>query len=277
MQLMMRMIGTFVLVVCSVTSFGCGEGQIQPPSVYRDCVSDVARTTDGILRVCAQINQQTLDTVERLLKPTDTEIILTSGGGPSSVGMDFARLISRRGLTVRARHFCLSACSTYVLMTARRVIVEPETIVAFHHTASFAFDFIAHRAGASADSPLWRGAMEERDFYKQNGLDPDLLYGFAAAVEPTCAVTRSTSGDTTDREIFMSYHYGWFVPTPEEAETLFLGRLSGAWPSNRQQAEASLRALTGIPGLEVRYGWPANLKIDPAWYARTLPDCGTTQ
>lgn len=274
MQWMMRMIGTFVLLVCSITSSGCGARQIQPPSVYQVCDHNVGRTSDGVLYVCAQLNQQTVDAVRRELKPTDTEIILTSGGGPSSVGMDFARLISRRGLTVRARHFCLSACSTYVLMTARRVVVEPETVVAFHHTASFAIEFFADRAGANADDPSRAGTREERDFYKQNGLNPDLLYGFAAAVEPTCAGIRSTPGGPTEREGYVNYRYGWFVPTVAEAEALFLGRLSGAWPGNRQQAESTLRALTGNPGLEVRYGWPANLKIDPAWYARTLPDCG---
>lgn len=143
----------------------------------------------------------------------------------------------------------------------------------YHHTASFAIDFFADRAGASADDPSRGGAKEERDFYRQNGLDPDLLYGFAAAVDPTCTGIRNTPGGSTEREGYVNYRYGWFVPTAAEAEALFLGRMSGAWPGDRQQAERSLRSITGRPQLEMRYGWPTDLKIDPAWYARTLPTC----
>lgn len=248
---------------------GCAAQQ-EARSGYELCNHGVTRTSDGILRVCAQLNQQTIASVQDQLKPSDSEILLTSGGGTSADAMRFADLVNARGLTIRTRQFCLSACATYVLLTARTVVVEPYTMVAFHHTGAFVVDFFADRSGTPAGSPARTLGAEERRFFAANGLDPDILYRLAAAVEPTCTGLQPTS---TGQEGFIRYRYAWFIPTHDEAQALFRGRLSGYWPASRREAESILRPTLGEPGLNIAFGWPASMNPDPAAAARALPSC----
>ena len=258
------MLAAFVAVAS-----GCAAAP-EKRTLYDLCAQGVHRTSEGTLRVCAQLNETTLAEVERQLVPEDREIVLTSGGGPSGPAMDFARLLNERRITVRARQFCLSACATYVLLTAERVVVEPNAVVAFHHTAAFTLDLMAYRAGLPGDAPARDPGLAERAFFRTAGLDEKLLDRLAVAVDPICVGTRTTAAG---REAYLNYRWAWFTPSRSEAESLFRGRLSGYWPASRDEVQPILRATLGNDRLNVRYGWPEFGETDPAVFAATLPNC----
>jgi hypothetical protein len=223
-----------------------------------------------VVRVCDQLNARTLASLTAALEPKDREILLTSGGGTASDAMAFAELIATRGLTVRARQFCLSACATYVLTAAPKVVVEPYTIVAFHHTGAFVVDVFADRAEAPADDPSRAPALAERAFFQRHGLDPALLSRLGLAVEPGCVGVDAGPSGSVGR---IEYRHAWFVPSRTAADEMFRGRLSGWWPGDAGETESILRPTLADPELTVAYGALPAAPADLAAYARSLPDC----
>ncbi len=261
----------YFLIACIAISSSCSAAP-EKRTAYELCVPGVTRTSDGVMRVCAQLNADTVAQVERGLAAGDREIILTSGGGTTGPAMSLARLLNERKITVRARQFCLSACATYVLLSADKIVIEPYTVVAFHHTGAFALDLMSARAAPSTEPRQNQTSIQERQFFRDAGLDDTLLDRLSMAVEPTCAGVRNTS---VGREGYLNYRWAWFTPNREEAEALFRGRMSGYWPSSQREVQAILRATLGDERLQVAYGWPEISESDPAMVAATLPSCPT--
>lgn len=266
----------FFVIICIAALVGCGSSsgreQDAPKgrTAYEMCVRGVSRTQQGILRICDQINPTTISSVRQALSLSDSEVILTSGGGTSSSAMELGRILRERGVTVRARQFCLSACSTYVLPAAKKVIVEPYTIIAFHHTGAFAIDLLNDRAGAPIDSPSRGLAVAERAYYEEIGMDVALLDRFAVAVEPTCiGYTQTEQG----RMAVINYRYNWFVPTKSEIKSIFHERVSGYWPESKGEAEAIIRPTLGDERINVAFGWRAGAAPVVSDLARSLPSC----
>jgi len=259
------------LFACLVGS-GCRTPQNEhPQSVYAGCASPVTRDTAGVLYVCGQLNESTVQLALDQMRPSDREIVLTSGGGIAQQAIKLAEAIRARQMTVRVRDFCLSACPTYVLLTAPRVLVEPNALVAFHHTGAFAYDVIGARTGAPASHPIFAQADRERDFFRTAGLSPDLLDRLALAVEPTCMGVRvRTNG--SGKEMVLLYRWAWFVPELDTAQAMFADRLSGYWPKSGSEAQTLLERLRSASKQTVRYG-ELPIAIDPASLAVTLPEC----
>ncbi|GLK50115.1 hypothetical protein GCM10017620_30890 [Brevundimonas intermedia] len=148
-------------------------------------------------------------------------------------------------------------------------MVEPDTVIAFHHTGAFATEVMAARSGMPADSSFRQQATHEREFFERQGLDPDLLNRIAMSVEPTCmGIRRSGSG----LERHLNYRWAWFVAERAEAARMFRGRMSGYWPASRSEAEAILRPTLGDSDLTVSYG-PLASSMAPAEMAAKLPVC----
>jgi hypothetical protein len=259
-----------VAILVLTLSAACAEPGHPSPEVYRSCAQPVGRSPEGVLEVCGRLDRALVQAAVSQLAPTDRELVLTSGGGISPAAITLARALNARGLTVRVRGFCLSACSTYVLLTARSVIVEPGAIVAFHHTGANALEAIAYRSRRPVPPAVLQPAADERAFFGEAGLEPVLLDQLGMAVEPSCFGIRARAQG--GRERFMNYRWSWFIPTHAEAEAMFRGRLSGYWPSSAEEAEQAFAALLGRTGTRVKYGVlpPA---IAPADLAATLPTC----
>jgi len=259
-----------VAILVVMLSAACAEPARPSPDVYRACTQAVGRSPEGVLEVCGRLDRALVQAAVSQLAPTDKELVLTSGGGISPAAMTLARALNARGMTVRVRGFCLSACSTYVLLTAHSVIVEPGAIVAFHHTGANAIEAIAYRSHRPVPPAVLQPAADERAFFEEAELDPTLLDRLGMAVEPVCfgIRTRAQGG----RERVMNYRWSWFIPAHAEAEAMFRGRLSGYWPSSAGEAEQAFAALLGRTGTRVRYGVlpPPTAPTD---LAATLPTC----
>ena len=254
-----------LLAACSPAENSAG------PSRYDLCNVGVHRTSTGVIRACGPMSPKFVEAIERELKDGDKEIILTSGGGSTEAAMQLARILHEKDVGVRARQFCLSACSTYVLLTAPRVSIDPYTIVAFHYTGAFNLAVIGSRSGLASGAPALRQVSEEKEFFSDFGLDPELLNRFSMAIEPSCMGMRATPNG--GRERFLNYRNAWFIPTPNEAASLFNGKMSGYWPQSKEEAQSILRPTIGDPEARLVYGWPSQETIDPEAVARTLPDC----
>ncbi|KIC52318.1 hypothetical protein RM53_16770 [Brevundimonas nasdae] len=260
----------FILALSLLPLTGaCSERKARTLHGYDLCQRGVRRLETGVLRICDQLNEAVVSQAISQLRDDDTEVLLTSGGGVVSAAITLVEALNARHITVRVRQFCLSACSTDVLLAAEKVVVEPHTIVAFHHTGAFAAEVMADRSGMSADSPFRQQATREREFFEREGLDPDLLNQIAMSIEPICmGIRRQGSG----RERYLNFRKAWFVPDRIEADRMFRGRLSGYWPASGSQAQAILRPTLGDGDLTVSYG-PLASSMSPAKMAAQLPVC----
>ena len=240
-----------------------------PPDPYKVCGQSVERGADGRLKICGRLTAQMTEAVIRELKPEDSEVLMTSGGGFATPAIALVKALNDHRITVRVRDFCLSACSTYVLLAAHRIVIEPGAVVAFHHTGAFALEAFAYRSGLPVTATVLQPARDERVFFTEQGLDPALLDRIAMAIEPRCFGLRRTE---QGRERYLNSDWAWFVPSRSEAETMFRGRIVGYWPSSAAEAQQALRALVEDDDLRVKYGaLPA--ATAPSVVAATLPTC----
>ena len=230
----------------------------------------VYRTVEGRLKVCAPITDDVVQQVGELSATDDTELLITSDGGPHRAGMALARLVRERHWTVRAQQFCLSACSTYVMAMADHVVVDPYTVVGFHHTGAWMFEATAEHARLPATSRFRTVAREERAAYRDAGRDDRMLDRIAMAVEPTCfqIAQRRSPADPTTRA-----RYDVYIPDREAAQEIFGDRLSGYWPADAEMATAILRGSIGRPNASVKWGPLPTGEVRPEIIGARLPRC----
>lgn len=243
------------------------------PTGYELCSrTGVFRTNDGIVRICAPITQDVVDQVSRTLTPDDREVILTSDGGAQIHAIQLAELLRQRDITVRVRQFCLSACSTYVMGMVNRVVVEPYTVVAFHHTAAFALDAVAARTGMSDDSSVRRASRSERAAYRAAGRDDRMLDRIAMTVEPTCVSSREVGGRP---EVVINYRWQWYMPDFATAQAIFGDRLSGDWLEDEDMAKEIFRRSLDQPNATIKFGELAGGETRPEVVGPSLPACAS--
>lgn len=70
--------------------------------------------------------------VEAGIADTTREVVLNSPGGLIVEAARIADRLAGRGLTVRVRGHCASACATMLMPMARRIVVEPGALVMLH-------------------------------------------------------------------------------------------------------------------------------------------------
>jgi hypothetical protein len=86
-----------------------------------------------VFAISGETDQAMADCVAAKLKPTTTELVIDSPGGPSGVAMDIAeRLSGLRDLTIRVDGECVSSCANYFLPLGRRLLVGRQAIIMVH-------------------------------------------------------------------------------------------------------------------------------------------------
>lgn len=241
-----------------------------PKHTYDLCVRGISRTNSGVLRFCDQINDASVEALKRAVRPTDTQMILTSGGGTTSPAIEMGTLVREMGLEIKVRQFCLSACATYILPATESIVIEPYAIVAFHHTASFVADAIADKAGVADDHPSRNLASIERRYFQGLGIESNILDQIATSVEPYCIGYTRQGGQ---RMAVIRFRHEWTVPTPEQLRRLVRGKISGYWPSSGREVQDILSRTLGKESVVVRYGWSPLMDNQSSAKATPLPTC----
>jgi hypothetical protein len=114
------------------------------------------------------------------LKPETTTLVLDSGGGLTTDGLEMGRLIHTRGLDVVVDGLCASSCANYLFTAGRHKTVLPGSYVGFHGDprASRAGDDELARARGEV-VPVRLGNPEQYraddEFYRSIGLNPAIF------------------------------------------------------------------------------------------------------
>lgn len=249
----------------------CSPQAVEPPVGYALCArTGVFRTEAGLLRVCAPITPEVVQAVETELGDEDRVLLITSDGGTPRDALALAEVLRERDVTLRVEQFCLSACSTYVMALAPRVVVASYSVVAFHHTGAWVFDATAARKAMPPDARYREAPASERAAFRASGLDDKLLDRIAMAVEPRCFRERQTgTGPVADLE----YNYALYIPDRTALREIYGDRLSGPWTDDGEMAATILRGTLGQPRLRVAFGPLPTGEVRPEVIGPAPPDC----
>ena len=114
------------------------------------------------------------DCVAAKLKPTTTELVIDSQGGPVDAALDIAEKLSTLpDLTIRIDGQCSSSCANYVLPLGRRLTVGRQAIIMLH--GGFDGAFVAK---AAPDERAATQALAERQktFARARQIPPGWLF-----------------------------------------------------------------------------------------------------
>ena len=135
---------------------------------------------------------------------------------------------------------CLSACAHFVFLPALFKTVKPNSIVAFHHTAtsmSQAFVASGRRDLASFYLPV---AQQEQDLYRSAGLSRRILEEPFQMISPICY------RESEDRPLGSEYRAGvftqftFYIPALSDLYRNGVTEIGGFWPTTPQDVEPAL-------------------------------------
>lgn len=247
---------------------GEATGVTYPLRADTPCPSGLAVSIAGptTLRFCGQINDETVDVTIRALETGyfDT-LLIDSFGGFTKAGMRLGRYLNGHDIDLYVDHICMSACSQFVMLGARRVALRATSIVAMHDTQTATNLLTGPRVRSpesDADPTL------EAEFYEEIGVPEELLYVPLAQLRASCLVGPLELDGLTGIRIKSQFAY--FMPDARYFEEIHPGALLTDWP----EREVALGEAAGInaraPEVDLRlvYGYP-----DRSLTVERLSDC----
>lgn len=122
------------------------------------CQQETAET----FRIDGSIDSAMADCIAAAWQPTTRVLVLNSPGGDVATALDIAARFEGQGLEMRVDGECNSSCANYFLPLARRIAVEPGSVVMLH---------------GSVDPALRARMTQDRDSYLRGrvaeGMTPD--------------------------------------------------------------------------------------------------------
>ncbi len=223
-----------------------------------------------------QIDAASVARFEQVLRSPSAEgarwIEITSAGGDAPAGFAMGHLIHDRGLSVRVKGYCVSACAQYVFLAGKFKSVEPKSLVLFHNTLGMIERLhraAGEREGADAFVPV---AKQETQFLHEIGVDTDLTALAMGGLGPVCiTVNKQFAASDLKR-----YGYGSrvvaFGVSKQMIEGL-AGPVQGYWPTDYPDMFHTLRILPFNRAFTVAWVSGVAIKSQMRPIAPALPFC----
>lgn len=118
-----------VLVIAAFLALGgCATTASGPEQPGPICRQETAET----FRIDGSIDQTMAECIAAAWRPTTRILILNSPGGDVATALDIAARFESLGLEMRIDGECNSSCANYFLPLARRIAIEPGSVVMLH-------------------------------------------------------------------------------------------------------------------------------------------------
>lgn len=196
------------------------------------------------IRLTGRINAASLQLVERGLTPQTERLIINSAGGRGPEAIKLGSLIRSRDLMVVVDGICLSACAHFVFLPARSKRVEPNSVVAFHQTATAISDLLSASGRPDLASWFLPFADQEQDFYVKAGISRRALVEPFEKILPICYREDKSLPVSSEYRTATFTHFTFYVPTLADLYAHGSGQITGDWPSSPRDVE---RAISRYP------------------------------
>lgn len=241
-------------------------------------VSCAASRAADTVRLVGEIDHGRVAIVRELLDGPGGRSIrwleITSHGGDARAGMELAGLVIERGLGVRVRGFCISACALFPFMAARVREVESGSLVLFHN--SMELDQALNRlAGKGHGVDAYASVVErEQQILGQIGFKADLVKMGLVGLEPVCVLENAAFAVQDPRRYGYFFRFGGFIMPRADVEALTGVPIHGFWPSNVQEAEEAWKKIE-LSGK--RINWITSAEVQTADSESIITDCGVLE
>lgn len=235
--------------VLALVGGGCSPAQQKKvSSVAQACQPGVI--ISGLqARVCGSIDQALAEGTVNAIEAGARTVVITSTGGRPAEAIKIARSIRTHDVSVVVEGMCASACAYTIFLSAPRVRVAENAVVAFHHTTSSVIEAAEQFSDTRIHIQDREVSRIEADFMVEAGLDPAILYSTTAVLDPVCIGTGSRSGRAQN---FIATRARYFVPTRSEAEAMRGRPFVGYWPSSAAEVTANYEHYRGKRGGRIR-------------------------
>ena len=249
----------------SLVVSACSPGGAEPPG-------DRAIDANEALELTGSISSESLERLKRSLTLSTRRLIVNSAGGRIPEAIQLGALVRSYDLEVVVDGICLSACAHFIFLPAKRKRLQPNSVVAFHQTATAISDVLASSARPELAAVYLPVAEQEQNFYRSAGISRSALVDPFLMIKPTCYWESKERPMNSEYRTSTVTEFTFYVPALQELYDLGVSEIAGTWPASIKDVERSLS----------RYPRQLNatfkMKLDPSRdigkaAARSIPIC----
>jgi hypothetical protein len=192
------------------------------------------------LELTGRIDAASLQAFKRDLSFETKRLIINSAGGRSPEAIELGSLVRSLGLEVVVDGVCLSACAHFVFIPAKRKRVEPNSVVAFHQTATALSRLLLASGRQDLAAFYLPIARNEQDFYKSAGISIKLLYEPYRELNPICYLEQAGVPSGSEYQTAFFSQTSFYVPALPDLYSFGVGPILGHWPSSTSDIEKAV-------------------------------------
>jgi hypothetical protein len=194
--------------------------------------ADPATDSRGSLFLTGSINPESLKRLRSSLSPQMTRLVVNSAGGRVPEAIQLGALVREHDLEVVVDGICLSACAHFVFLPAKRKRLEPNSLVAFHQTATAISDVLIASGRRDLAAVYLPFAGQEQEFYRQAGLSRRALVDPFLTILPVCYWEYKDRPAGSEYRTATMTQFTFYVPSLSELHALGAGAIGGRWPTS---------------------------------------------
>lgn len=198
-----------------------------PIAKHAKCSDGVTKIDGSTVWLCGSVSETNVTRISELLAGSDNaNLVIDSLGGETRAAIRLARFVSAENVSVFVNKACLSACSQYVILGARRLHFRPHSLIGMHDTQTSTNILVG-------DDGVLMGmrdeALLEREFYRDMGIDQAILVVPTAALRARCIRNREEYRATG--ALILSSAFDFWFPPEDWFRSVFAGDLETPYPA----------------------------------------------
>ena len=210
------------------------------------------------------------------------KVVIYSGGGQQDDAIPIGREIWRRKLTLEVSGACMSACAQYIFLAATHRVIDQDSLVGFHNTASSGLRIIGSYGNPDTRAHYVEQAAAERQYYRDLNIPEIYLYQPQIEIGTVCyrylpysgpAGVKAPKADLTSIARFTAW-----IPSKEFLEKTGIA-FTGYWPADYSEMMKTF-AKVFKPSASILFGGhvvPLTDRQLDAEYKRIVEDVSPTQ
>jgi len=206
----------FMSIIFSLSMQSCIEENISE-EIYSSCK---ARN-----HVCGFIDNQFLNSVQKLVFEGYQTIIITSDGGFHTEAFSLVDFINENNIQVKIDGICLSTCAQEVVLGVDNIYLADNSIVGFHQSASFLEKYAMRHFDINSKYLSYIKVISgyEKDFFSQNKIDLEALYVPSQQLQYAC-ISDTFTKYRKDLVLYAEPKISFYVPSREVLKIWRKGR-----------------------------------------------------
>lgn len=276
------MIKRRVLAAGLIVAFGTALSPCAALSQSQNQAAPPVRRAGDALILVGEINAEMRTQFFAALSDNIKKIVIYSGGGQQDDAIPIGREIWRRSLTLEVSGACMLACAQYIFLAAKHRVIDQDSLIGFHNTASSSLRIISPHGNQDTRAYYVEKAAAEHQYYRDLSIPEIYLYQPQIAIGTVCyryVPSSSAPGTKAPKEDIISLaRYVVWIPSKDFLEKTGIG-FTGYWPADASQM-MKIFAKIFKPSAHVFYGGyltPLTDKQLDAEYKRIVEDTSPVQ